>query len=198
MTNRLIMVFTIIVLAICLVSGGCVPAERTSSLKNWKDLIDLLPEQKKAPDKEKVNEETPEPPETGETIVVSLYFVSPDGSRLAVEEREVFKTEGIGRRTIEELLQGPASPEYLSAVPEGTRLLDINVKPDGLCIVDLSSHARRVSNQHQEKLMVYAMVNTLGQFPTVNSVTFMINGEPVTKIGGYLDLTKPIEPNYNL
>ncbi len=101
---------------------------------------------------------------------------------------------GIARSTINELFKGPETPGYLSVVPEGTRLLDINVKPDGLCIVDMSHEARQVANKQQEEMMVMAIVNTIGQFPTVKEVTFRINGEPVQEIGGFMDLSQPIKP----
>ena len=75
--------------------------------------------------------------------------------------------------------------------------MDINLKPDGLCIVDLSSEARQVSDRSQEELMIDAVAKTLGQFPTVQERTFMINGENVDSIGGYVDLSAPIRPNFN-
>ena len=123
-----------------------------------------------------------------------LYFGGQDGTSLVPESRVIPKEVGIARSTLNELIKGPATPEYLSVFPEGTRLLDINVKPDGLCIVNLSHEACQVTNQQQEEMMVMAIVNTLGQFPTIKEVTFMIDGEPVQEIGGFLDLSQPVKP----
>ena len=53
-----------------------------------------------------------------------------------------------------------------SALPPGTRLLDINITPEGTCIVDFSSHIE-VSGSKAEALAVFSIVNTLSQFPTV-------------------------------
>ncbi len=136
-----------------------------------------------------------ENPEAGQELIeVKLYFVGPDGKSLVMEERSIGKTESMARNTVQELIKGPAENENLSAIPEGTRLRDINLKPDGLCIVDLSSQAQQVSSAKQEELMVYAIANTLGQFPTVKDVTFMIDGQRVDTIAGFLDLSNSIKP----
>jgi germination protein M len=42
-------------------------------------------------------------------------------------------------------------------------------------------------------MMVMAIVNTLGQFATVKEVSFMINGELVQEIGGFVDLSQPLK-----
>ena len=123
-----------------------------------------------------------------------LYFGRGDGLSLVEEMHSIPKEEGIARRTINELMKGPDTPEYLSIVPEGTRLLDINLKPDGLCIINLSREACQVNSREQEEMMVMAIANTVGQFPAVKEVTFMIEGEFVQEIGGFIDLSQPVKP----
>ena len=95
------------------------------------------------------------------------------------------------------IAEGPPV-ESVQVFPDGTRLRDINIKPDGLCIVDLSAEARGVVNKEQEKLMIYGIANTLNQFPSVKEVSFMINGEKVDSIGGYMDLSSPLQANYDI
>lgn len=197
MTQRFFIIIAVVVLAVCLVSGGCLPSQEEKAAKTWKDLVNLLPDtnspEVQPSDIEKM--EDAEPPQvTPETIEVSLFFANADGSKLVEETRLITKEEGIARKTISELIKGPSTAEYMQVLPEGTRLLDINVKPDGLCIVDFSGEAREVSNRQQEELMVMAVANTVGQFPTVTGVSFMIEGEPVDEIAGFMDLSKPIEP----
>lgn len=200
MTQRFIIITAVLILAVCLISGGCKPLEeQSSSIKSWRDLVNLLPEpegqsQEELPDSVPTVEPVTNPEINMETIEVMLYFGGQDGLSLVKEPRVIPKEEGIARSTINELIKGPNTPEYLNVFPEGTRLRDINVKPDGLCIIDLSHEACQVSNQQQEEMMVMAIVNTVGQFPTVKEVTFMIDGEPVQKIGGFLDLSQPVKP----
>jgi germination protein M len=198
MTQRFFVIIAVLVLAVCLISGGCQPANESKDIKSWRDLVNLLPEPEKETREELPVVPTVEPMAQAElnqeTIEVMLYFGGQDGLALVEESRIIPKEEGIARSTVNELLKGPDTPEYLSVVPEGTRLLDINVKPDGLCIINLSSEACQVANQQQEEMMIMAIANTVGQFPTVKEVAFMIEGERVQEIGGFMDLSQPVIP----
>ncbi len=202
MDKRFLIVLAVIVIAICLISGGCSNFASDNSLKAWKELLSLSPEPDTVSDKDGtsledllLNKEA-EQEDIAEYVVVSLYYVDAAGSSLRAEDRKIVKTEGIARQTLQELLKGPQKDEYSSVFPEGTKLLDINIKEDGLCVVNLSSEVRQVKDEQQEKFLVYGIVNTLGKFPSIRSVTFMVDGEPSDQIAGYMDLANPIEPDY--
>ncbi|HNX27896.1 MAG TPA: GerMN domain-containing protein [Syntrophomonadaceae bacterium] len=187
----------ILVIALCLFNTGCSEITKNENFKNWQDLIRLLPEEEKtaAP----VDKSVPaENIILGESVDIELYFVAADGVSLEAEKRTIPKTEGIARKTVEELVKGPGNKALSNPFPAGIELLDINIKPEGLCIVDLSSEAKLVDDQNQEQMMVYAIANTVGQFPSVKEVTFMVDGEKVEQLGGYLDLSIPIEPDYSI
>ena len=202
MSKKAISILAVIILAICLISGGCsAPSDQRVDIKNWKDLLSLAPEKSKTtlPNRSEGKVKPEENPEAGQELIeVKLYFVGPDGKSLVVDERSIDKTESMARNTLQELIKGPAENENLPVIPEGTRLRDINLKPDGLCIVDLSSQARQAGNADQERLMVYAIANTLGQFPTVKDVSFMIDGQKVKTIAGFLELSSSIKPDYSI
>lgn len=203
MRNTFIVIMALILLGICLLSGGCSKPDQ-STLREWQDLLKLpAAKDKTGQNVENAISKSSESNEssattTGESLQVSLYFGDASAQNLIVEERYIAREEGIARETMEELLKGPANVESMQIFPSGTRLLDINLKPDGLCIVDLSAEACEVANQSQEKLMIYAIANTLGQFPSIKGISFMINGENVERIGGYMDLSAPVQPDYNL
>ncbi len=129
---------------------------------------------------------------------MKLYFVRKDGSGLEVEERKIVRVTGIARATVEELLKGPREEHLQSALPGETHLLDINVKEDGQCIVNLTSQVQGISEAEEEKLAVYSIVNTLSQFPTVKGVSFMVEGENVASIGGNISMAEPITADYDL
>jgi len=197
MLKKSLCFIVVLLLAICLISGGCSPTiDNKVNIKDWKDLLSLTPDKPSAAEQGKIDENNVDKEQ--ELIKVKLYFVGPDGSSLVMEEREIVKSKGLARSTLQELVKGPVNEKYLPAVPEGTTLRDINLKPDGLCIVNLSSEARNVGSAQQEKLMVYAIANTLGQFATVKYVDFMIEGEKVETIAGFVDLSDSIKPNYNI
>ncbi|CFX18794.1 GerMN domain [Syntrophomonas zehnderi OL-4] len=200
MRNTFMVILALILLSICLLSGGCAQPDQ-SKIKDWQDLLKIPAQEEKAAPGDK----TPRPQKNknslkadGKKLQISLYFGDARSQKLVAEERDIAKVEGIARETMEELLKGPANVEAVQLFPDGTRLLDINVKPDGLCVVDLSSEVRGVNSREQEKLMIYAVANTLGQFPTIKSISFMVDGKNATSIGGYMNLDNPIEPNYSI
>lgn len=136
-----------------------------------------------------------------DVMEITLYFADGYGQSLVAETRLIPKTEGIARATINELLAGP-SPEsgLLPTIPYGTVLKDINVKEDGLIIVDFS---RELIDNHAggdlgESLTVYSIVNTLAQFPTVDRVQFLVDGQIVETIAGAINLSQEIYPDSSL
>lgn len=130
----------------------------------------------------------------GEAKSVILYFTDQDGESLIAEERQIAKVEGIARASIEALLEGPVNADLQSALPEGTRLLDINITKEGLAIVDFSgdlSENLQDSNK-KEKTAIYAIVNTLTEFPTVKKVEIRIDGKKINTISGKVKLDQDL------
>ena len=148
-------------------------------------------------------EETYEPVQTiGEPIAevtVSLYFADASQNKLVKTEKKIPKVEGMARATLETLLEGPDEASGLTAaVPGGTQLLDINIKPaEKRCIVDFSQELRNQLSKTDasEQLAVYSIVNTLCQFDTIEEVEFRIEGQTITTLSGDTDLSSAIAAN---
>jgi len=139
--------------------------------------------------------------EPGEQIVVQLWFGDSQGQTLVMEEREISKVEGIGRATVNELIKGPsADSDLLPIIPVGTVLKDINVKSDGLVIVDFSKELidNHIGGTTSEALTVYSIVNTLTQFPTVDRVQFLVEGQYVETLTGHMDLSQAISSSLEM
>ena len=136
------------------------------------------------------------PPETavitGETQQVILYFADPVENKLVPEERAVTKVTGIARLVMEELIKGPAGSGLKATLPASTKLLDINIKEDGLAIVDFSGDLIKdlPASEMTETLAVYSIVNTLTQFPTVQEVEMRVDGRKVETLLGYVELSE--------
>lgn len=204
MNRSIIIIAAVVILGICLLSGGCSTFVGDQSMKAWKDLLSLAPKEDKVSEEDTrledllVDSTSDVQQETAESLVLALYYADSAGESLVSEDRKIKKTEGIARETLNELLKGPVNSDCKTVFPEGTRLLDINIKPDGKCIVDLSAEVRQVKSAQEEKLLVYSIANTLGGFPTVKSVSFMIEGQACDSIAGYVDLSSPIKPDYTI
>ncbi|MBR4944270.1 MAG: GerMN domain-containing protein [Peptococcaceae bacterium] len=146
-------------------------------------------------------EETYEPVQTigapVQEITVSLYFADAERKHLVKTEKRIPKVDGMARATVETLLEGPDEASGLvAAVPEGTQLLDINVKPaEKRCIVDFSQELHSQIADGNEQLAVYSIANTLCQFATIDTVEFRIEGQTVASLGGDFDLSGVIAAN---
>lgn len=199
MARKMILTVTAIVLGICLLSGGCNSGGGSNRVQDLKDLIKASLTNPAAEPATTSLEDllATEPLLNTEQVEVTLYYGDQDKQGLVAEKRSMEKTTGIARATIQELLKGPAQPGHNRLFPEGTKLLDINIRPDGLCIVDLSNHIRNVPTGVEANLMVYSLVNTLGEYPSIQEVSLIIDGD-YADILNYVDLSNPLEPDYYL
>ncbi|MGI6549774.1 MAG: GerMN domain-containing protein [Syntrophomonadales bacterium] len=190
----------VLVMVIVLLMGvvGCGPLDFEDQITSWKDAVKTPIDPPPDDVIEDLIQEKAPPNEADETLKVQLYFANQEGDGLVVEEREITKVTGIARATVEELLKGPQTEGLKPALPAGTRLLDINIKPDGTCIVDFSSEITEVSGSKAEALAVYSIVNTLSQFSTVENVSFLVAGDKVESIGGYISTAEPVTADYGL
>lgn len=136
------------------------------------------------------------PTETAPATPVSfqVWFAKPDlderlngggDPKLFAVQRSA-QTVAVGRAALEELISGPEDADgegVSSAVPAGTRLLGLNIE-DGLATVDLSSEFESGGGSLSMQMRLAQVVFTLTQFPTVDSVEFRLDGEPVSVFSG--------------
>lgn len=188
--KRLALVLTVI-LIIAAVSG-CGSGKRSNT-----NLPYLGEKSGSAVEAPKSTPAQPEPArQTGEKSTLALYFGDKEGY-LGVEMRTIPKTPGIARAAMQELIRGPSAGTGLSpTLPSGTTLNSIKIE-GGIATVDFS---RELKSGHKggtsgEMATVYSIVNTLTQFPSVQKVQILIDGQKVESLSGHLDLTRPLERN---
>ncbi len=135
-------------------------------------------------------------------MTVSLYFADAAQKQLVKTEKRIPKVEGMARATLETLLEGPEeSSGLVAAIPGGTQLLDINVKPsEKRCVVDFSQELRNelAKTDSSEQLAIYSIANTLCQFDTIEEVEFRIEGQTVTTLAGGADLSEAVTANVDI
>ena len=133
-------------------------------------------------------EETYEPVRTMGTpiqeITVALYFADAAGDKLVKTEKVIPKVEGMARATVETLLEGPNGSGMVSVIPEGTQLLDINVKQEQKkCIVDFSHElGRAIGSNAAASKALESIAKTLCQFDSIEEVEFRMEGQTITTI----------------
>jgi germination protein M len=113
-------------------------------------------------------------------LSLEVWFARNDG--LVAVRRTRQPTLRVATAAIDSLLAGPTSNErdsgFLSAVPDGTRLLGIGIRK-GIATVDLTSEFQSGGGSRSMQLRLAQVVYTLTQFPTVQKVRFLLDGTPV-------------------
>jgi len=143
--------------------------------------------------------EAPPPVVEENRITVTLYFcdangeLSPERRDLAIEPQRREQA----RLVMEALLQGPRS-RLVRIIPTDTTLRALYLQPDGTAYVDLdSAFARGLEHGSEDALLaVRAITDTMAvNFPEVQRVKILVDGQEVRALGGHLDLSRPLEPD---
>lgn len=181
-----------VVFLLLITLGGCSSGVFSKAKNDWNNMLNGSTSQKVLPEEDLLEDEL------GPKVKVKLYFARRDGEGLGVEEREISKVEGIARATLQELIKGPLRSDLVSPLPKGIKLLDINIKPDGTCILDFNARLTEVAGAKEETLAVYSIVNTVSQFASVERVVFLIEGKKINSIGGNINVAEPVTADYTL
>lgn len=192
--------FLVLTMVAVLFLSGCFLTDKVAQLKQGFSSDEQKQESDVPAPTVVIETPTANPVTTGETKLVSLFFADTAGNKLVVEEREIPKVTGIARMCMEELIKGPSQAELKATLPASTQLLDINVRPDGLAIVDFSGSLIKdlPASATAEELAVYSIVNTLTQFPTVQKVEMRIDGKRVDTLLGHVKLNQELVKNTSL
>jgi hypothetical protein len=119
------------------------------------------------------------------SVTYEVWFTY--GEHLFVTERTQPFTVAVGRAALTALLAGPSNAERSAGVgttlPAGTKLLGLNIE-DGVATVDLSGSYDDGGGSLSEGIRLAQVVYTITQFPTVQGVTFELDGKPVDTFSG--------------
>lgn len=126
----------------------------------------------------------------------AVYFGSADGTQLIPEFHQ-----GVG--TVEErvarLMEGPRLAELSAVFPEDVEFLGYSQRDDVL-FLNFSHHlvTRHPGGSTGEIMTVYGIVNTLVGAWGVRQVQILVEGRQILTLAGHLDLTEPLEKDYEL
>ncbi len=122
---------------------------------------------------------------SGSNVTYQVWFTSADG--LFVTYRTEPATPRVGTAALESLLEGPDSFEMgyglRTAIPDGTQLLGLEIDGE-IARVDLTSEFESGGGSASMQLRLAQIVYTITQFPTVKSVVFSLDGQPIEVLGG--------------
>ncbi len=112
-----------------------------------------------------------------QTANIRLYFSNTKGNGLLAADEEVQYITNISleKLVMEHLLEGPKKKGMVSAIPKGTKLVSVSTT-NGVCYVNLDEGFLNQEYEIQEPIVIYSIVDSLSELPTVNKVQISVNG----------------------
>ena len=121
-----------------------------------------------------------------ETVDLSVYFLDESGQLRIGWKREIV-APAVAEGVVESLLRGITDEDQAlgltTAIPEGTTLNSIDISDDGIGTVDLSAEFAAGGDEASAKARLAQVVYAMTQFPTVEQVEILVDGEPLTAVG---------------
>lgn len=121
-------------------------------------------------------------------LTIKVYYADEQGEYLIGESRKVSSYA----EALYELMKLPVDSSLIRLIPDTTIINSVKVK-SGAASVDLSNNfvEDRFKSDTADILLIYSVVNTLTEFPGVDSVTFYIDGVKLNVLGE-LDISVPV------
>lgn len=111
----------------------------------------------------------------------TLYRVGKNGKLQAQTVKLSGSQDKLPLLVLKELVE--KRPQGDTTFPKGTKVNKVTVK-DKVATVDFSREFQTRRGDHDTLLMLYAVVDTLTEFPEIQCVKFTVKGKPVTVLGG--------------
>ncbi len=130
---------------------------------------------------------------------LTLYFASQTGDGLVSETQHVYYSSNISieKLVMERLLAGPQSENAQPAIPDGTGLVSVSVM-DGVGFVNLDENFLVQNYEINEDVVIYSIVDSLTELPTVSTVQLSVNGETNMNYRDKMSLTEYYKRNLDL
>ncbi|NLO21249.1 MAG: spore gernimation protein [Syntrophomonadaceae bacterium] len=123
----------------------------------------------------------PNEPPVLETMEVAVYYLKSTNNDMYLvrEVHEVDKTKAVAQAALNELIHStPVTEGAFNVLPSDTRINGIQIE-EGLATVDFSSQVLQANvGSSGEGLGIASIVNTLTEFPTIQRVQFIVDGDP--------------------
>ncbi|SFQ32692.1 germination protein M [Lachnospiraceae bacterium XBB1006] len=108
----------------------------------------------------------------------TLYYANKSGKKLVPVKRDVYAMSSVSseRTILEQLMDVEPNATYHSVIPKGTKLVSTSTI-DGVCLVVFDEGFLKQNYSLREDVVIYGIVNSLCELPTVNKVQISVKGE---------------------
>ena len=137
--------------------------------------------------------------------IVKLYFSDESGAKLVPVDTKVTypAAEKLAKLLVECLIAGPEAvndqdvSHLLRTVPSGTVLNSVTIR-DNTCYLDFSREFAELVPNVTSDVIVYSIVDTLCELPSISRVQFTINSGVRERYGETINFNKSLERNLDI
>ena len=129
---------------------------------------------------------------------LTLFFTDELGEKLIPETRTVYysSNELLQQVILDELIQGPISPELRGILPSDLSYVSVSVQDD-TCYVNFDSSFTAASFGADYEHVFYSIVNSIAFNSDISKVRFSVNGTDSVSFDN-MDLTEVFVPDWSL
>lgn len=134
-------------------------------------------------DTEQIKEYTPEEEITTKQLretILTLFFLDSETQTLKSEGKLIDSSnliENPYKLIVQYLIDGPTNTTLKSVFPENTRIIEASLEQNCV-ILNFSEELLNYEDDTQKYNIINSILNSLTQLTEVNSIKFLINGEP--------------------
>lgn len=130
---------------------------------------------------------------------VTLYYADMEGSGLIEYKTELSADDNMPMETrvLLELMTAPENTDMQSPLPSDLTINQTQIH-NGVCYVDLSKDIENALPGVEEKVMVYAMVNSITALGNATSVQFTVDGEKMESLRDFDSFHLMMTNDYSL
>ncbi len=116
---------------------------------------------------------------------ITLYYANEGNSEVLTEKRTVTipRDKSLPQVALEELLKGPETDGLKSTIPDGTKLLELDIK-DKIATVNLSGEFTGFPGTMAESMAIISIVNTLTDLDGIEQVRILVEGNDLIAPSG--------------
>lgn len=190
--KRVLIVFiTISLLAFSLTGCGILGDEESTET----DELEENQEEQGVPEEQQAEETSQE---TAVKMRQTVFYYANEDGYLEPMMMEIPWVTGIGKSAVshlvdcEEVRQKLEGTGLKPVLPEGTEVIGMAIKEDGLAKINFNKEFLNTQNLQEEVNAVKAVVYTLTEFPTISRVRFMVEGKYIDKLPHGTNVSKAL------
>lgn len=126
-------------------------------------------------------------------VNIKVYYPDENATGLVAVEKSIKDTDNKYQAAVEALMAGTEKKGLANVFPKKAKLLQVTVSGK-VAKVDFSRELQKnfVGGSTGEEMLVGSVVNTLTEFPEIQKVQILIDGQEVETLSGHMDLSQPL------